>query len=262
MFTRPIIFLDLETTSTKTDEARICQISLMKLDTALAITDRITMLVNPTVKMPKGPQAIHGITDEMVKSSPTFKDIAKQLASFMKNCDVGGYNVARFDIPVLLHEFSRAEVFFSTDFIVFDVQAIFHHFNRRTLADAYRHYKFKDLENAHDATADNMATLEVFKEQLKRHSHDLQTLEDIHEVSYGGKVVDLEGKFLEIEDSSSETGTTIVFNFGPHKGFPVSTQMGFLRWITNKDSFTHHVRTIADELYNEVYNRKNPVKPL
>ena len=86
---------------------------------------------------------------------------------FIENCDLGGYNSNRFDIPILMEEFLRAgmDVDLSTRKMV-DVQHIFYTMEPRTLTAAYKFFCEKELVDAHSAEADVDATIEVLMAQL------------------------------------------------------------------------------------------------
>ena len=60
-----------------------------------------TWLVNPEMSIPKEVIAIHGITNEKVANEPTFKELAKEISSMIKDSDLGGFNSNRFDIPLI-----------------------------------------------------------------------------------------------------------------------------------------------------------------
>ena len=165
----PLVFFDLETTGVNIVKDRIIEISFVKVcpnGQEICKTRRI----NPGMPIPPESTAIHGITDEDVKDCPTFKEIAKSLAAQIKGCDLAGYNSNRFDIPLLAEEFIRAGVDIDLNRRKFvDVQTIYHKMEQRTLAAAYKFYCNKDLNNAHTAEADTMATYEVLKAQLDRY---------------------------------------------------------------------------------------------
>lgn len=166
---KPIVFFDLETTGIDLSRDRIVEISLVKIlpngDQELK-----TRRINPEMPIPPEATAIHGITDEDVKDAPRFKEVAKSLAQYIEGCDLGGYNSNKFDIPMLVEEFLRADVDVDLKKRKFiDVQNIFHKMEQRTLIAAYKFYCGKDLENAHSAEADIMATYEVLQAQLDRY---------------------------------------------------------------------------------------------
>ena len=187
---RPIIFFDLETTGVDTAKDRIVEISMVKV--LVDGTKQIkTRRINPEMPIPAEATAVHGIADEDVKDEPTFKQIAKSLAQFIEGCDFGGFNSNRFDLPVLVEEFLRAGV--DVDFKrrkYIDVQNIFHKKEQRTLVAAYKFYCDKDLENAHSAEADTMATYEVLDAQIARYGDIGDTVAELAEFSTREEVVD------------------------------------------------------------------------
>ena len=193
---RPIVFFDLETTGVDTARDRIVEISLVKVmpdGREIVKTRRI----NPGMHIPAEASAIHHITDEDVKDCPQFAQIAKSLAQFLEGCDFGGFNSNRFDLPVLVEEFLRAGVdvdFKRRRFI--DVQNIFHKMEQRTLVAAYKFYCDKNLEEAHSAEADTLATYEVLKAQLDRYPELQNDVAALAEFSTRDKTADYAGRIL------------------------------------------------------------------
>ena len=152
---RPIIFFDLETTGTDTSRDRIVEISMVKIAPDGEKTIK-TRRINPQMPIPAEATAVHHITDDDVKDCPTFKQIARSLKEFMEGCDFGGFNSNRFDLPLLVEEFLRAEV--DVDFRrrkYIDVQNIFHKREERTLVAAYRFYCNKELGDAAHGAGDS-----------------------------------------------------------------------------------------------------------
>jgi DNA polymerase-3 subunit epsilon len=122
------------------------EISALKISTN-GTEQWMTTLVNPEMPIPAKVTAIHGISDSDVTGAPTFKEIAKNLASFLEGCDLAGFNAMKFDIPVLAEEFLRTNVDFNFRKRKYvDVQVIFHKKEQRTLEAAYKFYCRKDLE--------------------------------------------------------------------------------------------------------------------
>lgn len=226
--TRPLIFFDLETTGVDVAVDRIVEISLFKLSPDSSARIR-THRINPTIPIPEKATRIHGITDEMVRDKPTFRDIAGDLAAFIDSCDLGGYNIIKFDVPLLAEEFLRAEIDFDMrNRRIIDVQNIFHKMEPRTLKAAYMFYCNQDLTDAHSAEADTMATYEVLKAQLEKYQDTPYTdndglstypvknnVESLSQFSYYSRNADLAGHII-INDKGKE-----VFNFGKYKGKPV-----------------------------------------
>ena len=159
--TRPIAFIDLETTGVNISNDRIVEIAIVKIlpDGTRQVKRK---LINPLIPIPSGASDVHGITDDMVKDAPSFKQVANEIKQFMDNCDMGGYNSNRFDVPMLIEEFLRAGVSFSVDGRkLVDVQKVFHMMEQRTLGAAYKFYCNKVLDGAHSAEVDATATWEV-----------------------------------------------------------------------------------------------------
>lgn len=186
--------------------------------------------------MPIPPEstAIHGITDEDVKDCPTFKEIAKSLATQIEGCDLAGYNSNRFDIPLLAEEFLRAGVDIDLNRRKFiDVQTIFHKMEQRTLSAAYKFYCDKSLENAHTAEADTMATYEVLKAQLDRYPELQNDIDFLSKYSSYTNNVDFAGRMV-YNDKGEE-----IINFGKHKGRLVEevlkTDLGYYEWMMKGD---------------------------
>jgi DNA polymerase-3 subunit epsilon len=243
---RPIIFFDLETTGVDTSRDRIVEISMVKV--LVDGTKQVkTRRINPEMPIPAEATAVHGITDEDVKDEPTFKQIAKSLAQFIEGCDFGGFNSNRFDLPVLVEEFMRAGV--DVDFKrrkYVDVQNIFHKKEQRTLVAAYKFYCDKDLENAHSAEADTMATYEVLEAQIERYGDIGATVEELAAFSTHFETVDFAGR-IALNDKGEE-----VFTFGKYKGRLLSeiftTEPSYYSWLMNGD-FPQYTKKIFTEIY-------------
>jgi DNA polymerase-3 subunit epsilon len=187
---RPIAFFDLETTGVNLSTDRIIEVAIIKIlpDGTRQVKRK---LLNPGIPIPPETTAIHGITDDMVKDAPSFKQCGNELKQFIENCDMGGYNSNRFDIPILMEEFLRAgmEVDLSACRMV-DVQHIFYKMEPRTLTAAYKYYCDKELVDAHSAEADVNATIDVFMSQIERYPQMGNSLDSILAVIGEDKVVD------------------------------------------------------------------------
>ena len=109
--TRPICFFDLETTGIDIGKDRIVEISVFKVYPN-GNKESKTWLVNPTISIPYETTLVHGITNEKVANEPTFKDLALQIHTMIKDSDLAGFNSDRFDIPLLAEEMLRAGIDF------------------------------------------------------------------------------------------------------------------------------------------------------
>jgi DNA polymerase-3 subunit epsilon len=202
--------------------------------------------INPEMPIPPKSTAIHGITDEDVADSPTFKEIAKKLTAFLEGTDLAGYNAIKFDIPVLAEEFLRANIDFNFHKRKYvDVQVIFHKKEQRTLAAAYQFYCNRELENAHSSKADTEATYEVLKAQLDRYNDLENNVEKLADFSAYNNIVDFAGRIIYDENGIE------IFNFGKHKGKPVELvfreEPSYYSWMMNGD-FPLYTKKILTEI--------------
>ncbi|RYD92352.1 MAG: 3'-5' exonuclease, partial [Sphingobacteriales bacterium] len=168
---RPLAFFDLETTGTNIGADRILEIAVIKLNPD-GTDEAKTWRVNPGMAIPLESSLVHGIYDEHIADEPLFEVLAQDIADFIGECDLAGYNSNKFDIPMLMEEFLRAGASFDLNNRHFvDVQNIFHQMEQRTLKAAYQFYCSKDIINAHSAEADTRATMEVLLAQIARYEN-------------------------------------------------------------------------------------------
>lgn len=250
--TRPIAFIDLETTGVNISNDRIVEIAIVKI-----LTDGTRQvkrkLINPQIPIPAGASDVHGITDEMVKDAPSFKQVANEIKQFIENCDLGGYNSNRFDIPMLIEEFLRVGVPFSADGRkLVDVQKVFHMMEQRTLGAAYKFYCNKTLEGAHSAEVDATATWEVLEAQIEKYPQIGNTVESIVKFTGEDDIVDFARRFVK------ENGVE-VFNFGKHKGKPVvqvlKEEPQYYDWMMKGD-FAMNTKQKLTEILNRTLLKK------
>jgi DNA polymerase-3 subunit epsilon len=224
---KPLAFFDLETTGIQVNKDRIVEISIAKANIDGTV-DIKTRRVNPGIPIPLEASLVHGIYDADVAEEPIFKQVAKSLAGFLEGCDLAGFNSNRFDVPMLVEEFFRAEVDFDMkNRKLVDAQRIFHMMEPRNLTAAYRFYCDKELVGAHGAEADVLATLEVLNAQVKRYAET--ALKDSEGNEYFPIQNDV-NKLHELSASNSidfanrmiyNKNQVAVFNFGKHIGRPV-----------------------------------------
>src|ERR1051326_1435788 len=254
--TRPLAFFDIETTGLNIAADRIVEISILKLyppDGNKKETK--TLLINPTIPIPKEVTRIHGISDTDVADAPAFKECAKELSDFFADSDLAGYNCNYFDIPLLMEEFLRAGVDFDMkDRKFVDVQGIFHKKEERTLIAAYKFYCSKDLNNAHSAEADITATHEILEAQLEKYSDLKNDVQYLHNFTSRSKRVDFAGRFVYNEKG------VVVFNFGKHAGKPAEEvfikEPSYYSWMMNGE-FSLHTKKIITEIYGKLFQKEN-----
>ncbi len=230
---KPLCTFDLETTGTNISKDRIVEICILKVNPD-ASRETKTWIVNPEMLIPKESSAIHGITDEKVKDAPTFREIAPKIQEMISGCDLAGFNSNRFDVPLLAEEFLRVGLDFDLSKIkLVDAQTIFHKMEQRNLTAAYKFYCKKDLENAHSAEADVLATFEVLDAQVAHYEDLPNDIAGLSEFSFHNKFADLAG-MIHFDENNQE-----IFGFGKYKGQNVKEvfqkDLGYYAWIQNAD---------------------------
>ena len=253
----PLAFFDLETTGTNLQTDRIVEISVVKLF-ADGEKEVKTRLINPEMHIPEESAVIHGIRDDDVKDAPTFKSISKNLFIYLEGCDLAGYNIAKFDVPMLIKEFSRAGLNFSIEGRkIIDAYTLFCKMEPRNLTAAYKYFCGKELTNAHSSQADTLATLDIFEAQLKKYTAFTKeqlpegietfpnTLGLLHDLcnQRPADAIDPDGRFKWKEGEA-------VVGFGRNAGIPLRTiaieNPDFLRWLIKAD-FSDAVKKIASD---------------
>jgi len=250
---KPLAFIDLETTGVNLGTDRIIEIAIVKIlpDGSRSVKRK---LINPGMPIPKAFSDVHGISDDMVKDAPLFKQVAQELKQVLDGCDIAGYNSNRFDIPLLMEEFLRAQVEFDMrNRKLLDVQNVFHKMEPRTLGAAYRFYCNKNLEGAHSAEVDASATHEILEAQLGRYPDLGNTVDSILKVIGEDQIVDFARRFV------LENGVE-VFNFGKFKGRPVAdvlkAEPQYYDWMMKGD-FPQHTKQKLTEIYTRTLLKKS-----
>ena len=250
--TRPLAFIDLETTGVNFGTDRIVEVAIVKImpDGKKLVKRK---LINPEMPIPPSSTEIHGITNEMVKDAPTFRQVANELKQYLDNCDLAGYNSNRFDIPMLAEEFLRIGMEFDgKGRRLLDVQKIFHMMEQRTLSAAYRFYCNKELEGAHGAEVDATATWEVLEAQVIKYPQLGTNVDMILKFIGEEQVVDFARRFV------MENGVEL-FNFGKHKGRPVAdilrAEPQYYDWMMKGD-FPLHTKQKLTEIFNRTMLKK------
>ena len=211
-------------------------------------------LINPEMRIPLQSTEVHGITDEMVKDAPTFKQASNEIKQFLENCDLSGYNSNKFDIPLLVEEFLRAGHDFKVDGRrLLDVQKVFHVMEPRTLSAAYKFYCGKELEGAHGAEVDATATWEVLDAQIARYPQIGNTIESIIKAVGEDEIVDFARRMV-YQDGK------IVFNFGKHKGKEVEAvlraERSYYDWMMQGDFPQHTKQKLTEILHKMMLAKK------
>ena len=263
---RPLVVFDLETTGVQVGTDRIVEIAMIKISPDGSVVrkpekagNEYRILVNPEIPIPLESSLVHGVYDDDVKSKHTFGVIAPGLVKFLHNCDLGGFNSNRFDVPMLAEEFLRVGVDFGLEGRnLIDVQNIFHKMEQRTLKAAYRFYCDKELEGAHEAYPDTAATLEILVSQLEKYADTTisdsrgetvgpvpSDMDELHKFCQRTHNADLAGRLIYNDDG------VIVFNFGKNKGVSVKELIerdpGYLGWMMKGD-FPRYTKRVLEQI--------------
>ena len=268
---RPLAFFDLETTGVNVSSDKIVEVSILKVSPG-GQEETLTLRINPEMPIPAESSMFHGIYDEDVKDLAPFRERAAEIAAFIGDADLAGYNSNKFDVPMLMEEFLRAGIPFTLTGRAFvDVQNIFHQMEQRTLKAAYKFYCGETLENAHNAEADVRATYDVLKAQLAKYEgadfedkhgnvskpvvNDVQAL---HAFTNLSKPVDFAGRIVYDEDGDPS------INFGKHKGKKVTdvfeVEPSYYAWMQNGD-FPLYTKQVLEEIWTNYKNTKKAAKP-
>lgn len=267
---KPLAFFDLETTGVHVGSDRIVEVAVIKVMPD-GTEETFLRKVNPGIPIPEESSLFHGIYDEDVKDLPGFSEVGKELADFLGDADLAGYNSNRFDVPMLMEEFLRNGIDFDLEGRNFvDVQNIFHQMEQRTLKAAYRFYCDQNLDNAHSAEADVRATYEVLKAQLKKYEGveyedkygKISTpvkndVEELHKFTNLQNPVDFAGRIVRDEEGRE------IFNFGKHKGKTVievfAKEPSYYAWMQNGD-FPLYTKKVLNALWVKFKNSEKKNK--
>ena len=238
---RPLLFFDIESTGLNISTDGIVELSFVKIFPGGE--QRIkTWRIRPwdyehrcQRKMNPEASKVNGITDDMLDGLPTFYELADEIADWLKDCDLAGFNSSKFDLPMLAEEFERVKLAgkdLHVDLhepLMVDVQNIFHMMEPRNLKAAYRFYCGEELNNAHTAEADTVATYEVLKSQLDRYPELKNDVRFLSGFSCLKKNVDFSGYLIYDKDGEA------VVNFGKHKGKRLHdvyrTEPSYFSWV-------------------------------
>lgn len=242
---KPLLFFDIESTGLNIASDSIIELSFVKIlpDNEERIktwrvkpwdyVNNCQKAINPSA------QEVHGISDADLSGCKCFFEIVNEVEEWLADSDLAGFNSSKFDLPMLAEELERVRKYrnvnIRTDLHamrMIDVQNIYHQLEPRNLKAAYRFYCGKELENAHSAEADTVATYEVLKSQLDRYPDQLRNnMEFLANFSERQKIVDYAGR-LVLNDKKE-----VVINFGKHKGRTAKevyeTEPSYFSWVEN-----------------------------
>jgi DNA polymerase-3 subunit epsilon len=232
---RPLVLIDLETTGIWVEKDKIIEIGMIKCWPD-GSREKYLKRVQPGIPIPPVVTELTGISDSDVASAPLFKDLAAEIHAFISDSDLGGFNVKRFDLPLLQRELFDAQITFEWESrTIFDSQEIYHIKEKRDLTAAYNYYCHKELLGAHSALADIEATLEVLEKQVEKYGSADGSLDALQDIGYERR-----GDFYDSEHKFAWWNNELYMTFGKYarkkslKDIAFSDP-GYLSWILKAD---------------------------
>ncbi len=254
--TKPLVVLDLETTGIWIEKDRIIEIGMVKV-TPDGKQGIYSTKVNPCMPIPAVVTELTGISDADVKNAPAFDSIAGKVLAFLEGSDLGGFNVERFDLPLLAREFADAGIKFDyANRTVYDAQKIYHLHERRDLFAAFAFYCKQELKDAHCATADAQATLAILQEQLKRYAAPREDIEGLKDFEYKQS-----SGFFDNERKFRWWNGDLYMTFGKYaKKEPLKViakkDPQYLEWVLDKD-FSDEVKNMIQGVLSGKYPKQD-----
>ena len=245
ILTRPLIFFDIESTGVDIVQDKIVELCMIKYFPDKH-SETYVERFNPGKPIPKEATDVHGISDDDVKDKASFISKAAEVVAFLKGSDLSGYNIIKFDVPMLTEELLRAGIRepFESDVRYIDAYRIFTAMEKRDLSSALKFYTNQTLQNAHSAEADTSASAAILNAQVAKYNinGDIDALVKLSGVDT--EIIDYDGKFSRNEKAE------IIFTFGTNRGKRVCDNEGMLKWMLDKD-FSQHTKYIAQKLLNK-----------
>jgi DNA polymerase III subunit epsilon len=245
---RPLAVVDLETTGTAPLKDRIIEIGIVRIEIDGTRRTKCRR-INPEIPIPRESTSVHKISDSDVANEPTFRQIAKSLRDeWLSNCDLCGYNIVKFDLPMLRAEFMRANVSFPIeDLAIVDPFLIYQRFEKRDLETAVHYFLNRAHVNSHNALADAIVTADILEVMVQKYSDLPKTPEAIYQTHKLDKYEDLSGKFRWVNGE-------LTVNFGRRRGEPVakvlSEDRSFFEWMMNEGDFPRDTKKVCWNILN------------
>lgn len=243
---KPLVILDLETTGVWIEKDKIIEIAMIRCFPDGTRSTYVTK-VNPGMPIPPEVTEVTGINDADVKDAPRFRDIAQEVFRFLDDCDLGGFNVERFDLPLLERELTECGIKFEwTKRGIYDAQKVYHLHERRDLSAAYKFYCEKDLKDAHSALADTQATLDVLVAQVQKYGNGNDSVEALKEFDYRKRT-----EFFDSDRKLRWWNGELYMMFGKYARKAslqeiTKTDRPYLEWILKQD-FRDDVKDVIEQ---------------
>lgn len=238
-----LVIVDLESTGTWVEKDRIIEIALIKY-TPDGKKEVFEKRINPGMPIPPFVAELTGISNADVQNAPSFKDVAQSAIQFIGSADMGGFNIERFDLPLLERECADAGHRFEwKNRKIYDAQKVFHLNEKRDLSAAYQFYCGKDLVGAHSARADSEAVYSILQKQIEKYGSGSDELSILDQFEYTSS-----SDFYDAERKFCWWNGKLFLMFGKYaRKLPldevVRVDSGYLNWVLKSD-FSDSVKNI------------------
>lgn len=249
--------MDLETTGTWIEKDRIIEIGMIRCLPDGSKTVYATK-VNPGILIPAVVTEVTGITNEDVKNAPTFRQIANDVLKFLNGADIGGFNIERFDLPLLEREFTDIGIKFDwSRRAIYDAQKIYHLHERRDLTAAFAFYCGQELQEAHSALADSEAALAVLAAQVGRYGAGSDAVESLRDFDYKKR-----SEFFDAERKFRWWNGELYMMFGKYARKESLREIakkdrGYLEWILSQN-FSDEVKELIEGVLDGKFPKCEP----
>ena len=193
---RPFPAFDLETTGIDVHTDRIVTASIVDVDAARRTSTAHEWLVIPEVDIPETATRVHGVTTEKARSEGRpARDVFVEIDGHFRDANAHGRPIVvfngAFDMSLLHAEFVRHEL--KTDALE-DARIVDAHVIDKKLRwgkgsrrlDATAEFYGVELDDAHNSSADSLATARIAYQLAERYPDDVQVdLDALHETQKG-----------------------------------------------------------------------------
>lgn len=239
---RDIVFLDLETTGVDVKKDRIVEIGMKKY-TKNGDVIEYHSYINPDIPVEQEAIDKHGLTNEYLINYPKFSDIYQDIYEFIRDCDLGGYNIVKFDIQLLFEEFIRCEIVWDIYKLnIIDAYNLMNKYESRKLEDTYRRFFGKDMTDTHSTRGDINATIEIFNKQIDLYELKDNTIGDISNIIRRN---DKNERFLDFDSWFIEKDGEIYLNKGNFRNKKASEHLDYVEWLYSYNKIPNNVKYIA-----------------
>ena len=227
---RPLTFLDLETTGLDPARDRIIEVALLRVAPTGSVR-WFNSLIQPGLPVPAEVAKLTGLTDADLQTAPRLDEVVSEVLAFVDGADLAGYNILRFDLPLLERELARCGVELPgpPDRAVLDPLLIFRMRERHSLERVALHYLNRPVAQTHRAVDDVALTLAVFVQQLTRYGY---------QGSAGEVEREARRPYLDSGCRFREGDGEIVVCFGKHRGASLAEiskkEPSYLSWMIRK----------------------------